>query len=380
MTEMSILDRYIARQYILNTVALLVILFSFVVTVDVAININRFARVASDYAGEDASGVRRVLLTAWVIADLWGPRLLQLFNFLIGLVLVGAMGFTLTQLVRHRELVAVMASGVSLYRVARPVLAVGLFFIGLQLINQELILPRMAPLLSRDTGDAGKRQWDEFQVPLTRDANGNVLWAGAFDPDTSTLAPVHVWVRAEPGEPPSMRITADEATWDGDAWVRADPVGVTLALAETGSTDLDQAHADPPERFETDISPTRLLVRRYQSLRHSLSTAQLTDMVHAADLEPSVRASLERVRFGRFSMAISSLLSLLISLPFFLTRMPTSMLKQSLKCAPVGIGAMVVGVLGASTPIPGLPAAFAVFLPVLILGTVAIATSMSLRT
>ena len=40
------------------------------------------------------------------------------------------------------------------------------------------------------------------------------------------------------------------------------------------------------------------------------------------------------------------------------------MVIQSLKCAPIATGAVMGGVLGAAAPIPGLPAAFAVFLPV----------------
>jgi hypothetical protein len=77
---------------------------------------------------------------------------------------------------------------------------------------------------------------------------------------------------------------------------------------------------------------------------------------------------------------LSSILSLLITMPFFLIREPRNMLMQSLKCAPVGIISLMGGVLLSAMPVPGLPSGFAVFLPVVILLPVAIATLSTIRT
>ncbi|MCA9298960.1 MAG: hypothetical protein KDA28_07830, partial [Phycisphaerales bacterium] len=121
---MSLLDRYIARQFLTNVVVLFVILFCFIITIDVSLNIDRFSRIATELmASQGQSGfLKRASLTSMLILDLWWPRLLQLFNYMLGLVMVAAMGFTCSQMVRHRELVAILASGQSLMRVARPVL------------------------------------------------------------------------------------------------------------------------------------------------------------------------------------------------------------------------------------------------------------------
>ncbi|MEZ6318858.1 MAG: hypothetical protein R3B49_08915 [Phycisphaerales bacterium] len=75
---------------------------------------------------------------------------------------------------------------------------------------------------------------------------------------------------------------------------------------------------------------------------------------------------------------MSNLLTLIIALPFYTTREPQNMVVQSLKCAPISILALMGGVLGASAIIPGLPAAIAVFIPVMILVTVALARSTSI--
>ena len=50
---MKILDRYIARQYATNIVSLYVILFAFVVTIDVAMNLDSFWRVAGGKASPE---------------------------------------------------------------------------------------------------------------------------------------------------------------------------------------------------------------------------------------------------------------------------------------------------------------------------------------
>src|SRR5947207_593492 len=102
---MNTLDRYIARQYLFNVLALLVVLFSFVVAVDVSLNADKFIE-AVNRIDPHAGGIRKAALVALGVLDMWWPKLLQLFNYLVGLVLVAAMGFTFTQLVRNRELVA----------------------------------------------------------------------------------------------------------------------------------------------------------------------------------------------------------------------------------------------------------------------------------
>jgi hypothetical protein len=79
-------------------------------------------------------------------------------------------------------------------------------------------------------------------------------------------------------------------------------------------------------------------------------------------------------------MLLSAFLSLIVSMPFFLMREPKNMVLQSLKSAPVGIVSLLGGVLGAATPISGVPPGLAVFLPVAILVPVAIAAMMSMKT
>src|SRR5688572_20352445 len=126
---MGLLDRYILRQYLTNVLALFIILFGFVITVDVSLNAARYVKVAEriiESRGDEPTGLRISLASITIVFDLWWPRLLLLFNFMVGLVMVGAMGFTFGQLSRRRELVAILAAGRGLLRTAAPVVVAGL--------------------------------------------------------------------------------------------------------------------------------------------------------------------------------------------------------------------------------------------------------------
>ncbi len=374
---MNLLDRYIARLFLTNIIALFVILFSFIVVIDASLNIDEFYRLAGRLGipegSEEPGFIRRVLVTIVLIADFWWPKLLQLHNFLLGLIMVGAMGFTFSQMTRNREFVAMMAAGVSLRRVLRPVIIVAITLISLQVVNQEIILPKIAPLLVRDHNSAGDHKLGVASVPLTLDGMGRLFRAASFDADTDTIEGVYIIERDDDGRA-SRVITADSATYHDGAWE------FTNGQSQLrGASTI--APPTPIDRLESSLDPNELRINRYESYSQAMSFSQASQMLKRETLvDPEKRARYQRIQWGRFSMMISGLLSLMIATPFYLTREPRNMVIQSLKCAPVAIIAIVGGVLGASATIPGIPAAIGVFIPVMILSVVAVAQTSSLKT
>jgi len=378
---MKLLDRYIARQYLINIGALLLILACFVVCIDVSLNLSRYWNVAVDVARQPGgvdSALRRLMITLLLIADLWWPRLLSLFAFLNGLVLIGAMGFTVTQMVRHRELVAVLTSGQSLYRVARPILLVALLMTGMQVLDQELIIPRIAPLLTREQGDAGRRSLGSTRVPPTVDAKGRILYAATFDADAGVLTDLYIWERGDDGLA-TRRVHANRAVWRGGAW---DLEGATVESRRVGEKDP----GPPPTRIGTNLDPTALKMKRFAGYGNNISFAQARQMLAAinsmgTDQEQArkMRDQLERASLGRVSTMIANLLTLVVAMSFFLTREPRNMLLQSLKCAPVGIVSLIGVVVGTSASAPGVPTSLSVFIPVMVLLPVAIAMVSRVR-
>jgi lipopolysaccharide export LptBFGC system permease protein LptF len=280
--------------------------------------------------------------------------------------------------------VAVLAGGISLYRLLVPIFMVAALMMGLKTINQELVIshPRVAPLLARDPGDAGDRELANFQVPLTADGRGQVWFASNFEPKTSVLSNVEIWRRDSRGVVTS-RVSADEVRWkDGRGWEMTNPRVTSMEMGRAGSGNAPggRSRVEAPTKIETDLEPSTLLFKRFASYRQCLSWVQIGEMLGSPHLKPELREELQRIRWGRLSTMISSLLALAITMPFFLMREPRNMAVQSLKCAPVGIVSLMGGTLLAAMPIPGLPAGFAVFLPVLVLLPIAVAVMSAVRT
>ena len=373
---MHLLDRYIARQYLINVLALLAIIFSFVLMIDLSLNLDRFMRAGDKIAARqgvtDPGPLRTAALTAWAALDLWWPRLAQLFGYLLGMVLVGAMGFTGAQLARHRELLAILSSGQSLYRVLRPIIAVALVFVAIQSLNRELLIPRIAPMLERSHGDAGTLASSTTSIPLASDGANVRLRADGFDPDAGTLTGVFALITDDQGRTRAA-VRADAATWDpqAGAWILDNP-------ATTPRT------PDAPQNVRalpTNLDPVRLRTRRDANYRQSLSFVQAGNLLKQRQmLDERTADEVARVRWGRFTVAATNIIALLVVAPFFLPRSPDDLLNRAMRGTPIALVVMVGGVIGSSAAVPGLPPHLSVFLPVAIAAPLAIACLSTLRT
>ncbi len=373
---MKLIDRYIIRLYLANIASMLAVIFAFVVTVDVALNLDRFWKRAAEVSAADASVLRLTLATGLLVWDLWWPRLLQLFNFMNGLALVGGMAFTFRHLVRNREMVAVLTSGWSIFRVARPVLIVAGLMFALQALNQEVIVPRLAADVIRDHGAAGARSLESTALPLTRDSAGRLFHAREFTPEGSghgTLEGVYIVERDADGAA-VRRITADSARWREGGWDLVNGVTVT--------------HEGPEgvRRIETDLDPLALRIERYKGFRSNLSWGQIGELLErmpadggAPEQSKRNRQRLERLRWSRIAGYTANFLTLCISLSFFLRRDPSELAGQALKCAPVTLLALVGGAIGSTASVPGVPPQVSVFIPTMVLLPIAVALVSRVR-
>lgn len=371
---MTRLDRYIARQYLLNVAVLLTLLFSFVVAVDVLVNLGRYLRAGAERA-PDGGAVRQTLLSALWVIDLWGPRLLQLFNYLSGVVLIAALGFTCAQLVRRRELLAAVAGGVSLQRLAAPVMGCALAITAVQAVNQELFVPAVAPLLTRSPGDALERELKPFEVPLMKDGAGRLFYAGYFRASEGVMEGLTIWERDEGGGL-VRRIRADRASWDpgAGAWI------LERGVADRTDAPQAQRRTEPVDSVVTDLDPTAVVARRFEGYGSNLSWAQIGRMLEGAPVDDATRARFERIRWGRLSAMACNLLAVVIAAPFYFVREPRNMVGQTLKAAPVAGIALMAGAFGPAFGVPGLPAQLGAFVPALVLAPVALASIVSVRT
>jgi lipopolysaccharide export system permease protein len=379
---MKLLDRYIARQFLQNIAALFVVLFAIIIVIDFSLNFDEYAKLAAELPRADGSergGLLQGLTAAYLALDLWWPRLFQLYNYMLGLVLVGAMGFTCAQMNRHREFVAILAGGISLHRIARPIVIVALALTVLQAANREFVIPQLAPLLTRDKWDAGSRSLGATRQPLCADAHGRLFYARSVDLDNDAIDGLWVWERDADGLM-TRRITADRAEWDGVQWVLTNGQAESRAAGPDSTT---ARHVEPLRTLETDLNPTALRLRRFEGYSNNLSTRDLSLLIANYREQPNPSEQrihrLERTRFARIAGLISSMLVLLLCIPFFLRRVPGNMLTQSVMAAPVTMVGFVGSTLGASAALPGLPPQLSVFVPVMVLLPLTIAALTSMR-
>jgi lipopolysaccharide export LptBFGC system permease protein LptF len=381
---MNSIDRYIIRRFLGNFAILFMLLFLFAVAVDLMLALDRFVGVARTRVGDDAAFVRVLASIIGLVADFQAPRFFQFYAYLHGLVAVGAMGFTLAQMYRHRELVAILAAGVSMQRIAMPFIFATFGLSLLQLVNQEFLLPRVAPLLLRDHGHIGMKSVDDFSVSLTADGAGNLIQAPKFDPRTGILTAPTILERDERGRT-RRRITADTARWRDEGGIAGGAEGWALAggralvLREQGAPEGGGTRAPGPlDFFPTDLSPEVLIVRRYGEFAGMLSLRQISRMLATPGVAD--RDTLLRFRYGRFSSVLVTVLVMWMTLPTFLIREPASILVRAMVCAAIGIPAMLGAAIFMVVDLPGISPAVGVFLPVVVLIPIVLAQWTYIRT
>ena len=166
---MSILDRYILRMLLVNYVIAIGVMVSLYVVLDMFVNMDEFT--------EQGYPLLTVIKN---IASFYWPNLFLYFAQLSGAITLFACLASLARLRKLNEITAVLASGVSLYRVAAPVIAFGIVTTAISVANTEWLIPSVAHKLSRDHDDADGRR--AYQVLFLRDRHGALLSAQQFHP------------------------------------------------------------------------------------------------------------------------------------------------------------------------------------------------------
>lgn len=363
---MSILSKYIIKQYLLNLVILFVVLTGLVILLDLIMNFDEFVDVVKQQTtGAWYAQIWQLIL---VISDFYWPMLFLFYTYMIGLIPIAAAGFTFGQMIRNRELVAILASGISLRRIALPIVLVTLIGQGLLIIDQQFIIPSMAnKLIRKHDALAYSGGHKGFRLFLVPDGNGALFLSGTYYPgrELDILPQLSIFVR-EPNAPATEKIVADQGIYNHEkkGWDLVNGYAIKrLALDDKGQTQLNLGDPEPRHFFKSDLDPTTLLLRKRERLRTMLSLKDLEDLAQRAD-KPAKRAELQQIWHARFSLPVLNMLILLMGLPFFLHRFPGNLLTQTAKAAPLCIGAWAGGFIMLQTGISIIPPIAAAWLPV----------------
>jgi lipopolysaccharide export LptBFGC system permease protein LptF len=246
------------------------------------------------------------------------------------------------------------------------------------LLNQEWMLPRVAPLLLRGHTHIGQRGVREFKIPFTAGRDGTLLQAAGFEPLSKTLTYPTILERDERGRT-IRRITATTARWDEERslWILQDGQ-ITRPEPAAGRGGASLVVREPLAEYETDLSPRLLMVRRYGQFAGMLSQQQINEMLRSGTVT-DVDALL-RHRYSRFGTVLVNVLVIVITLPSFLLREPANLFRQSAICASIALPILMTSIILMAVNMPGLTPAVSVFLPAILLLPVAIARMAYIKT
>jgi lipopolysaccharide export LptBFGC system permease protein LptF len=366
----TVLDRYIFRSLIVNYVIALGVMLSLYVVLDMFVNMDEFT--------ENRYPATTVIIN---MIGYYVPNLALYFAQLGGGITLFACAAVLARMRKFNEVTAVLASGVSLYRLARPVVIFGVLATGLLAFDTEVIVPSVAHKLARKHEEADSRL--AYEVLFLKDRDGALLSAGRFEPETGDLRSLLVMVRDESGAAAQI-IEADGATWEPPSEVR--PVGQwRLERGRSTTRVTQQAGAlGPrgsqvvrfPEVYPSDLGPKEIEVRQAEGWIRFLSLSQLRELGAGATAD---QATIMRTRHSRVVTLIMSLLFLLLGLPFFLDRSPANIVRDATKCMIVCGLCYVVTFIAQSIRLDS-ASAFIAWIPILIFGPLAMVLFDRVRT
>ena len=204
---MKVLDRYVIKNFLIGYFIAASVLIGLCVVIDLFVNLDEFAENAE--LGMDV--VLRNIFTYY------GAQSSLYFRDFAGVITVIAAVFSLGKMTRNNELVAVMASGVSLKRVIAPIIILAVFLTGLLVVDQEVVIPRLANQLIRSHDSLPGEEI--YELWFMNDGKGSLICTKEFDEKTQTIINPFIIIRRELEDNKwevIAKITAESATYNSN--------------------------------------------------------------------------------------------------------------------------------------------------------------------
>jgi len=306
---MKILDKYVAKNFLVGYAIAFCVLIGLRVIIDLFVNLDEFTEHAN----------LGVLAVVGNILSFYGLHGLLYFRDFAGMITVVAAAFSLGKMIRFNELVAVMASGVSLKRVIAPIILLSVILTGLLIIDQEFLIPPFSDKLVR--GQDALPGQETYDLWFIDDDNGSLICSQKFDVKTSTLYNPTIIVRSKKADSSvwevTGRILAAKAVYNPDAGRWDFTSGQFI---EKGS----QLGAQPIASYVSNITPKEIPVMRRSRHITLLSSHQLSVL---ASQKTKIKdlAQLYSQKNFHITDPIINLVMLMVCLPILVCRDPKSM-------------------------------------------------------
>jgi lipopolysaccharide export system permease protein len=162
---LTIIDRYMLRQFIQVLVICLMSMIGLYIVIDAFSHLDHFI----DYAGKHGSLIK-------IMGEYYAYRGIAFFDRTSGVLTLIAVMFTITWIQRHNEMTALLAAGVSRTRVLRPVLIAAVCVSLAAAANREIVMPRIRDHLATDSRNIGGDQATNMQARF--DSQTDILIGG----------------------------------------------------------------------------------------------------------------------------------------------------------------------------------------------------------
>ena len=306
---MKILDRYIAKSFLTGYLISFFVLIGLRVIVDLFVNLDEFAEHTD----------MGIMFMVKNILVYYGLNCTLYFRDFAGMITVVAATFSLGKMMKSNELVAVMASGVSLKRVILPIIILSLLLTGLLVIDQELIIPSLSDKLVRGHDDIQGEEMVDIQ--FLSDSNGSLICCQSYDVGAVTMTKPTIIIRKKKTDSPVLdtigRVDADKAVYN----------------PETGKWDLTngiftrkggQKESEPIVSYTSDLKAEDVLVMRNSENKSLLSSRQLGVLARQPGKIKDLPQLYSQKHF-RITDPIINFIMLMISLPILVCRDPREM-------------------------------------------------------
>ncbi|AQQ69993.1 lipopolysaccharide ABC transporter permease [Limihaloglobus sulfuriphilus] len=314
---MRTLDRYIVRNFLTGYLIAFFVLMGLRIIIDMFINLDEFSK-------HSELGVVQVMAN---ICNFYMIQSSVYFRDFAGPINVVAAVFALGRMTKKNELVAMMASGISLKRVIMPIIFFSALLSGLLIVDQEYIIPSLAGSIVRDHDELPGQQ--NYSVSCLIDKNGSIINASQYSEGAQTMTGASI----------ILRKPTDEGLWQTIGWIRADravynpvkdvwelytetenpdgtvdttPGGDLQNIIPYASTEDIPAHRVVLS-YKTDLTPEIIPVRRKQQSVTLLSFSQLREFSKTTPRSHD-RARMLLERNTRMTDPIINLIMLVISL------------------------------------------------------------------
>lgn len=311
----KILDRYVAKNFLWGYFIAFMVLMGMRIVIDLFVNLDEFAEHAD-------LGTADVLFN---IFRFYGYQSAMYFRDFAGMITVVAAVFSLAKMTRNNELIAVMASGVSLKRVITPIIILAVLLSGIAVLDQELVIPRIADKLVR-THDELPGQ-ESYPIWFMEDEKNSLFCTSHYREKTETMEPVTIIVRGQ--ETPTRwqtmgKIQADKAVYDPQrkGWELIN--GEYFEINRNTEKDAIVQKPLPVAFYKSDVTPEDIPQRRKQTYKSLLSFNQLS-MLEKQRKRIKDLAELYSQKHFHITDPLINIIMLLIALPVLVCRDPKAM-------------------------------------------------------